>query len=128
PASTEMKAGFKPDARRLSEEELEKLAGDPRMDEPDDSPRGPTREQRRELARLRQRADSFLLSQGAVAMIAGNGRGSMGTIFTSNGAPYNWTAKPVLPGLEMSSEDLNRLTRLLQAGQPVRVEMDVQNA
>jgi Zn-dependent M28 family amino/carboxypeptidase len=95
-------------------------------DRPDNAP-GMSREQRRVLAQLRQRADSFLLAEGAAAIITGS-RGSMGTVFTSNGAPYAWAAKPVLPGLEMSAEDVNRLTRLLQAGKNVRVEMEVRNA
>ncbi len=128
PASTEMKPGFKPDARRLSDEELDKLKGDPRMEEAGDNPAAQSREQYRALARLRQRADSFLLVQGAAAVIVGSrSNGNMGTIFTSNGASYAWTAKPVLPGLEMSTEDVNRLTRLLQAGKPVRLEMDIRN-
>jgi hypothetical protein len=127
PASTDMRPGFTADARRLSDEDLARIAGDPHMeDRPDNAP-GMSREQRRVLAQLRQRADSFLLAEGAAAIITGS-RGSMGTVFTSNGAPYAWAAKPVLPGLEMSAEDVNRLTRLLQAGKNVRVEMEVRNA
>lgn len=126
PASTDMRPGFKADAVRLSDEELAKLSGDPHMEDQPDNAGGPTRMQGRALYALRQKVDSFLLTQGALAVISGN-RGSMGTIFTSNGAPYAWTAKPALPGLEMSIEDLNRLTRLLQADKRVGLEMEVKN-
>jgi carboxypeptidase Q len=127
PASTSMQPAFKADARRLTDEEIEKLQGDPHLDEQQENTYAQTREQMRALAAVRQKADSFLRSEGAVAVITGSRGGSMGTVFTSNGAPYAWMAKPVLPGVEMSTEDINRLTRLLQAGKEVRVEMDLQN-
>jgi carboxypeptidase Q len=127
PSSTDMKPSFKADAVRLSDEELAKLSGDPRMEDQPDNTGTQLRMQGRALAALRQKADSFLLKEGASAVITGN-RGSMGTVFTSNGAPYAWAAKPVLPGLEMSAEDLNRITRLLHAGHKVSLEIDIKNA
>ncbi len=127
PTSMELKPGFKADARRLTDEEMEKLAGDPHMDEPAEGGPTMTREQLRALAALRQKADSILLLEGAAGVITGSRAGSMGTVFTTNGASYAWAAKPVLPAVEMSTEDVNRLTRLLQAGKQVHVEMELQN-
>jgi carboxypeptidase Q len=128
PASTIMQPGFKPDARRLSEEDIEKLQLDPHIEDQPDNSNAQTREQMRALSTLRQKADSFLLAEGAAAVITGSRAGNMGTVFTTNGAPYSWTAKPVLPAVEMGTEDVNRLTRLLQAGKEVRVEMELQNS
>jgi hypothetical protein len=129
PASTDMRLSYKADARRLSDEDLEKLAVDPHIDEPAEPNPAPslTRDQLRALAALRQQIDSVLMLEGATAIINGSRAGSMGTVFTSNGAPYSWSAKPVLPAVEMSTEDINRLTRLLQAGTQVKVEMELQN-
>lgn len=128
PSSTDMKAGFKPDARRLGDEDMSRLAADPHMDEPSENTSAMTREQYRALAAARQKVDSFLLNEGVAAVITGSRGGNMGTVFTSNGASYAWNAKPVLPAVEMSTEDLNRLTRLLQAGKNVNVEMELQNS
>lgn len=127
PESTELRLNLKADADRLDETELKNLAKDPRMEDPGDpAAPGLTREQRQAQARLRQRLDSFFQVENVRAWITGT-RGSMGTIFTSNGAPYAWNAKRVLPCLEMSMEDVNRITRLLDKGTPVRLEMETDN-
>jgi hypothetical protein len=128
PATMDMKAGFNADARRLTDEDLQRLAADPHMDEPPaNNPSAITREQYRALAATRQKIDSFLMAEGVLAVITGSRGGSMGTVFTSNGSSYAWNAKPSLPAVEMSTEDLNRLTRLVQAGKNVQVEMELQN-
>jgi Zn-dependent M28 family amino/carboxypeptidase len=67
--------------------------------------------------------DSFLYAEGAIAALSG-GRGTMGTVFTTNGAPRAWNAKPVIPEIEMGSEHLGRIVRLLEAGKEVTLEMD----
>jgi hypothetical protein len=126
PDNTELRMNFKADAHRMDDDELKDLKSDPRMDDPGEPYQGPTREQRRAQAMLRQRIDSFLQAQGVKAWVVGT-RGSMGTVFTTNGAPYAWNAKPVLPCLEMSMEDVNRLTRLLDAKIPARMEMEIDN-
>lgn len=129
PSSLDMRPGFKADARRLTDEDIDKLSTDPHTDEPAENTGAPTltRDQLRALAAVRQKADSFLREEGALAIINGSRAGNMGTVFTSNGASYAWNAKPVLPALEMATEDVNRLTRLLQAGKEVRVEMELQS-
>jgi Zn-dependent M28 family amino/carboxypeptidase len=48
----------------------------------------------------------------------------MGTVFTSNGAPRSWDAKPVCPELEMGYEHMARIVRLLDAGKTVTLEID----
>lgn len=120
--SNETKPNFTADARRLTDEELHKLEDDPHgvdgvtnlsQKKPQPKPR----------VNLRPQIDSFLMAEGAVAVVSG-GRGTMGTVFTSNGSSRKWDAKAVLPELEMGSEHLGVLGRLIEAGKRVSLEID----
>ncbi len=124
PAANENKINFTADAKRLSDDDLAKTTADPHTEDgvastnakaPAAPPRLP-----------RQKIDSFLMAEGAIAVLSG-GRGTMGTVFTSNGASRAWDAPTVLPELEMGAEHINRLVRLLDAGKEVSLEMDVNN-
>ena len=126
-ASTATKVNFQPDAKRLTEEELEKMDFDPRLDdEVDNPPAKPDPKNSREarIAFMKKR-DSFLIAENAMAVLSIGSGGSMGTVFTSNGASREMDAKPVLPGLEVSREHINRIIRLLDAGKTVTVEVEV---
>ncbi len=125
PNNNDNKINFTADAKRLTEEELTKIITDPHLDEGVASTNA---KPATAVAKpnLRKLIDSFLLSEGALAVLSG-GRGTMGTLFTSNGASRSWDAKPVLPELEMGAEHLNRLVRLLDAGKEVVLEMDIRN-
>jgi hypothetical protein len=121
--NNETKPNFSPDARRLSEEDLRKMDFDPHaedavtnLSQKKPSPAAPR-------VNLRPKIDSFLLSEGAIAVLSG-GRGTMGTVFTSNGSSRKWDAPVVLPELEMGSEHLGVLGRLLDAGKKVSLELD----
>lgn len=127
PASTDMKMNFKPDAKRYTAEELSDMESDPRVEEEPENSYARTREQYRAQAAMRLKIDSFLLTQQVAAVVGASRGGSMGTVFTSNGAPYSWNAQPVLPAVEMALEDINRLTRLLEKGREVQMEMDIKN-
>jgi hypothetical protein len=120
PAKLESTPNFKPDASRVHDTDLAKMESDtitpPAPPKPKTTPAKP-------VVNLRKAIDSFLYAQGAVAVVSG-GRGTMGTVFTSNGASRAWDAKPVLPEMEMGYESLARLSRLLKAGQEVKIEMD----
>ena len=123
----ETKPNFTADARRLSDSELLKMALDPHLDETttdlSQAPKTPAANTRAAAMALRQKIDSFFMAEGVVAVISG-GRGTMGTVYTSNGASRAWDAKPVLPEMEMGSEHIGRLIRLLEAGKEVSLEMD----
>ncbi|WBO85026.1 M28 family metallopeptidase [Hymenobacter yonginensis] len=115
---------FEPDARRHTDEALQKMA--------DYKPEGPltatpqqqqATKQRQELSAMRARMADMFVSEGAAAILSSRG-GSDGTFFTSNGAPYAADAKPVLPELEMAPEDQLRLIRLADAGIPVEIELE----
>jgi hypothetical protein len=127
PASTEIKMNFKQDAKRYTDEELAKIEADPHTEDEPENSYAATREQYRAQAAMRLKIDSFLLTQRVAAVITASRGGTMGTVFTSNGAPYSWNASPVLPALEMATEDINRLARLLTAGKEVSLEMELEN-
>jgi len=120
---------FEPDAKRLTDDELQKMADAPAggTTTAANRPAAPDADARRAqllAARaLRQKMGDMLLAEGAAAVLSA-GRGTDGTVFTTNGAPYAADAKPVLPELEMSTEDQLRLIRLVEAGIPVEVEME----
>ncbi|WP_240047115.1 M28 family metallopeptidase [Hymenobacter nivis] len=129
PVANPPQPNFEPDAKRLSAEDLQKLADAPatapttaanRPVEPATAERMAALKTAREL---RAKMADMLIAEGAAAVLS-PGRGTDGTVFTTNGAPYAADAKPVLPELEMSSEDQLRLIRLAEAGIPVEVEME----
>lgn len=120
--NNETKINFNADAKRLSEDELQKIGMDGHTDD------GTTRlsqvEQKpKPRVNLRPSIDSFLMREGAIAVMSG-GRGTMGTVFTSNGASRKWDAPEVLPDMELGSEHLGKLTRLLETGRKVELELD----
>ncbi|MCD6012175.1 MAG: peptidase [Flavipsychrobacter sp.] len=115
---------FTADASRVSEADLAKMSLDPHNDEsPAPSARQQQRNQRAAAMALRSSIDSFFISEGAIAVLSG-GRGTMGTVFTSNGSPRAWDAKPVLPELEMGAEHIAKIQRLLDADKEVKLELD----
>lgn len=122
--NNEVKPNFTPDASRLSDDDLKKMAMDPHTEEGvtnlSQKPKVPASRP----INIRPSIDSFLIAEGALAVLSG-GRGTMGTVFTSNGASRAWNAPAVLPETEMGSEHLGRLVRLLEAGKEVTVEMDI---
>ncbi len=123
--SMDTKPNFTADAKRLTAEDLEKTEMDPHVEE------GNTNLSRKKATpanpmaarNLRKAIDSFFVREGVQAVLSG-GRGTMGTVFTSNGASRAWDAPAVVPELEMGAEHLARLVRLLESGKEVKLEMD----
>jgi carboxypeptidase Q len=122
------KIGLNADAKRITDEELTNMESDPHLnDDPaavmkkkdEGNSRASTRE-------LRKKINKFLVDENAVAVLSGR-RGTMGTLFTSNGASYKNDGEQVLPELEMGAEHIDRMIRLLDAGKDVSVELEVKN-
>lgn len=115
---------FKADGKRYTEEELSALAAPP-VD--DGRPgRAFTPEQMAQLRKsraMRTKIGDFLKAENA-ALLLSLSRGAHGTLFTTNGASYAEDAAPVLPELEMSSEDYLRILRLIKGG--IKVEMEAE--
>ncbi|WP_139924106.1 M20/M25/M40 family metallo-hydrolase [Hymenobacter sp. DG01] len=125
---TAPKTSFEADAKRYSDDELQKMAAY-KPEAPAAAANSASAEmeqrmaQRRAMLALRTKMSEMMLSEGAAAVLSSRG-GSDGTFFTSNGAPYAADAKPVLPELEMAPEDQLRLIRLAEAGIPVEIELE----
>lgn len=118
----EVKAHFKPQATRLSEEELLALATDEQ--------RG--RNYSPDLLRryLQERAfapkrTEFLRNEGVAAMLE-PGRGDGGTLFVQSGGSYDPKQPAALPSVVVAVEHYGRIYRLLQKGIKVKVELNIQ--
>ncbi len=118
---------FRPDASRLTDSALTAMANaDPAAPGAGGPRRGgpftPGRIQA--LLALRTAITNLYVSEG-VGLVLSQGRGTDGTVFTTNGASYADTAKTVAPELETSSEDYQRILRLSKAGIKVQLEADI---
>jgi len=78
----------------------------------------------RKMQAMRAQISEFFINEG-VCLILSQGRGTDGTVFTTNGASYAEDAKPTVPELEVSGEDYLRIQRLVKAGQKVQMEADI---
>jgi carboxypeptidase Q len=122
------RAGFNADAKRLTEEELHNMEHDPHLND-DAAPVMQKKTERKSLSskELRKKINELLVNEGATAVLSGR-RGTMGTLFTSNGASYKLDGEQVLPELEMGSEHIDRIIRLTEADKTVSLEMEVANS
>ncbi len=122
--STTLAGGTRPDLTRYTDEELDKME---KAVAPPAAPRRGPNPQANAFMRLRalRAAISAFLVQENVGLVISQGRGTDGTVFTSNGASYADTAKAVAPELETSSEDYLRILRLVKAGIKVQMEADI---
>src|SRR6201996_5310896 len=122
-AKPNVERSFKADAARLTDQELAEMAAGPA------APRAGGRPQFDRTALLKARAlrnaiTDFLVDEH-VGLILSQARGSDGTVFTTNGAPYADTAKAVPAELETSGEDYQRILRMVKAGIKVTMEADI---
>jgi carboxypeptidase Q len=114
---------FDPQASRLTEDELKKLAL-----APEPNARSPFAAQMGDfMARreLQQAVDKFLKEEGAAVLLEPS-RGKDGTVFVSRGGSQSKDAPAVLPSLVVSLEHYNRVVRILQKGVPVTLEVEIQ--
>jgi carboxypeptidase Q len=118
---------FKADAARYTDEELDKMEKAtmaPARQRNAFDPNSPQFAAMRKLRAFRATLGTFLQAE-KVALVLSQARGTDGTVFTTNGASYADTAKAVAPELETSSEDYQRILRLVNAGKPVQMEADI---
>jgi len=77
-----------------------------------------------------ERLNQFFAREGVVATLEpGTGRNNRGAILVHNAPAAYWSANPPMmtPQLVVSSEQYNRMVRLVQGKVPVRLELNVQN-
>ncbi len=118
---------FKTDATRATTEELDALAKATLPPSTTPAARlatAPVSTPATRARALKTATDNFILNEQA-ALILTQARGTDGTVFTTNGASYADTAKTVLPELETSAEDYQRILRLSKAGVKVMMEADI---
>jgi carboxypeptidase Q len=77
-----------------------------------------------------ERLNQFFAREGVVATLEpGSGRNDHGAILVHNAPASYWSASPPMmtPQLVVSSEQYNRIVRLVSGKVPVRLELNVQN-
>jgi carboxypeptidase Q len=113
----------RPDASRYTDSALNAMANATAQEGGRRGLGGPRRNFAGMLA-LRTAISNFEVDEGA-ALVLSQARGTDGTVFTTNGASFRDTAKAVAPELETSSEDYQRILRLVKAGIKVNMEADI---
>ncbi|HKP88038.1 MAG TPA: M20/M25/M40 family metallo-hydrolase, partial [Blastocatellia bacterium] len=132
----EMKAHFDPEARRINDEELLKLANAGSQDEP--RRRSDLTPEQKAEAELTLKKWLMASAEGA-AVILEPGRGDGGTIFVQSATipmpidatrdqrprPYAKDVTGVLPQAVVAAEHYNRMIRMIEKGVPVQLEVNI---
>ncbi len=123
PNNREAETHFEADARRRSDEDLEKLVLAP---EPGRRPGFQARRaQFRQRRQMRQKMVELLKAEGAVATLEAS-RGEHGTLFVGSGGSRDPEKEMPLPGIVLAIEHYNRIKRLLKSEVPVKIELEFQ--
>jgi carboxypeptidase Q len=120
----EVKALFQAPGERYTDEDLLKMA----TDEPARAGGRYTPEQlnaRRERQRLISKFNEFLKTEDAAAVIRFSRVGDGGTVFVQGGGSRDRNAPQVLPSAVIAVEHYGRISRILQKGIPVKMEMNI---
>ncbi len=125
--NTKLSRSTTPDLSRYTDAELDGMAkavSHPAPQRKAGANNPPQANNFQKLRAFRAALSDFLVQEN-VALVLRIGRGTDGTVFTTNGASYADTAKAVSPELETSGEDYMRILRLVKAGQKVEMEAEV---
>jgi hypothetical protein len=117
---------FKPDANRYTDEQLDSMSKV--VMRPLD-----TAELRRRRERFRRGGNRAFLNalrrmaeqEGAIAMLSMSPRGHDGTLFVQGGGSYQPSAPANFLDMVITLEDYSSIVRLLKAGTPVSLDIDV---
>ncbi len=130
-AMREVKAQFKPQGERLTDEQLLNMAN------AGESPAGrraggpPNEEQMRAMRQqmeIGNKRAAFIRDEGAAVLVDYSRIGDGGTLFVSSGGPRDKNAPQALPSLTLTVEHYGRIIRMLEKGQKVRMEVDIKAA
>ena len=120
---------YKPDARRYSDAELDSMAS-LKIEQMDTAALRKRREQFQRTAagplKMLTALKTLALSEGAVGIISGSIRNHDGTIFVQGGGAYKSTDPANILDIAVANEDYMTVVRLLRAGIPVKIDVDVQ--
>ena len=114
---------FDPDADRLTDDELAKLALAP---EPGALPPAmPNIQEMMARQQLQMAMAKFFKDEGAAVLVE-PGRGMDGTVFVAGGGSHMKGAAEPAPQLVVAAEHYNRIVRILQKKIPVELEIEIQ--
>jgi hypothetical protein len=122
-------AHFSPDGKRLTEEDLDRMAAatPPATPRANATPANFTQSDAfRRAQEMAAQRTKFFADEGAVALITA-GRGDMGTVFTGATGSRDPKAPSLTPNLIIAAEHYNRILRTLEKKVPVTMEVNVRN-
>jgi carboxypeptidase Q len=126
PRTDTLKPSFNPDARRLTEEDLAKLASyDPKVRDTSNRFRNAGRPGNN--MQMINKIKEMARQEGAIAIFSANPRGKDGTLFVQGGGPYSLTSAENFLDVVLAFEDYMTLYRLVLAGASPRLEMDIRS-
>ncbi|MFN2457316.1 MAG: M20/M25/M40 family metallo-hydrolase [Chitinophagaceae bacterium] len=131
--SDTLRQSFRPDATRRTDEDLDKIAkAQPQQQQTTDTAQQRRmREQFQRMqgpAQMTNKIKDHANKEGAVAILSMNPRGKDGTLFVQGGGAYTATAPENFLDIVVAIEDYMSMVRLLKAGIPVKLELDVKSA
>ena len=118
-----LEISYDPMAKRRTDDDLKKIEM-----APDPGARSPFATRREEFMARRQLMEAvskFLKEEGAAVLLEPS-RGKDGTIFVQSGGSYAKGSENPLPSIVVSTEQYNRMVRILKKNIPVSVELEVQ--
>ncbi len=110
------------EAREHSDEDLRELA---RYKIPKDTDRAASRKRGLERAKLRRQINEFLVAEKVLATINVSSRG-WGVVRATRGGSYEPGQSTGVPSLVLAPETYNHLLRLVEKGQEVELEVEVE--
>jgi hypothetical protein len=114
---------FEADAKRHTEQDLEKLAGAPEPGQR--SERAAQRREFRARRALQEKIRNFFREEGA-AVVLEPSRGEHGTIFVGGGGDYKKDGQPGVPSFVVAIEHYARIFRHLEKKQAVKLDINLQ--
>lgn len=121
PATQTYEMKFTPLATRLTDEELEVLAQDPR---PSSANRRRPMGNWQAARELQQAISAFLKSENVLAIVSGSGTFN---VPSSRGVQYKVGDPEPTPEIILPIEDHGRMVRMLKKGEKVLMELDIKN-
>lgn len=122
-----LKPSFQPDARRFTDEQLNEMANrQPAGAGPGQQRRGAPPAGFRRPVNLAGMLKEMAEKEKAVAILSSTGlRGRDGTLFVQGGGSYQKGAPENITDMVLAIEDYNTIVRLLRAGIPVKLDIEV---
>jgi carboxypeptidase Q len=125
PMATVLNPAFEAEARRLSDEDLEKMLALNINPNSNRARNDAQLQQLRDQRLLEQKISQFLINEGVALRLTGT-RGSFGTVFHTRAGSYSKDKIPTLPEMEVATEHFGRIQRLIEGGKTVNLTAEVQ--